>query len=85
MTNREKLLEELNQLDSAQLYGILADNRLVTLMEDYQCMDCETLHRSPCPILDDDCESCRLSTVAWLDLPCKVERLIPEGGYGYGT
>lgn len=84
MTNREKLVEELSRLDSAQLYGILADNRLVTLMEDYMCMDCEELYKSVCPILKDDDAYCRLPTDKWLDLPCKVERLIPEG-YDYGA
>lgn len=84
MTNREKLLEELGKLNSTQFYQIMSDNLLVTIMEDHQCLTCETLYGSVCPIMSDERATCRLPTEGWLDLPCTVERLITEG-YDHGA
>lgn len=84
MTNREMLLEELGKLNSTQLYDILSEGRILMVMEDHQCLECEALYASPCPILSDERATCRLPTEGWLDLPCKVDRLISEE-YTYGA
>lgn len=79
MTNREKLLDELGRLDSAALCHLIDDNRLVTILENHLCAECEAIYKTLCPImLHDDYAPCRLPLEAWMDLPCHLDRLIPE-------
>ena len=83
MTHREALLEELSELTSEQLFKVLFSNmgegdKLLRIIGDYQCADCRSLRGGTCPAEEsgEDCETHGLSTEAWLDLPCKRERLV---------
>ena len=76
MTNRDQLIDELAALDGAQLYAVLADNRLTQRIDDLKCEDCHRLHGGMCPAPEDG-DVCALTEEDWLELPCERERLLP--------
>lgn len=74
MTNREKLMEELGQLDNQQLINVLDDGSLTLLIDEYACGDCKADHGGECPLRgDDDCDG---NALKWLDMPCRHDQLL---------
>lgn len=66
MTNRDRLLEELGEMDGEQLYQALADNRSTRLIDDAMCAACHRMHDGKCPKPDDG--ECALTFRAWLNM-----------------
>ena len=77
MTNREKIVAELSELPTGEFYGAFADNRLCVAMDGAMCEDCMELF-GPCPCTVSDGVPCRITTAAWLEMPCRHERMMPE-------
>lgn len=76
MTNREKLMEELNALSNDAFYMMLADNRLTRAMDDAQCDYCKA-HVRRCPSQDCDDVPCPVSLSDWLNLPNAGAPILP--------
>ena len=83
MTNREKLMLELTEITSEDLFTLLfghngVSDRLERILGGYQCADCKAKCGGECParLTEEDCGLHGLSPEAWLDLPCKRERLV---------
>ena len=75
MTNREKLMEELAGLSGYEFFRAMADNHTTMAIDRGMCADCEELF-AYCPLLDREDQPCRLTVEAWLDMPCRRERML---------
>ena len=75
MTNREKLMSEMNGLDNRQLMDALGDGSLAYLIDEYACADCKAEHGGECRCAEED-DGCCGNGEKWLDMPCRHERLL---------
>ena len=71
MTNREKLMEELNGLDGGALYAALAKNRVIMAMEFAMCVDCKAANGGECPTAHGDDIPCPFNIAEWLSMPAR--------------
>lgn len=73
MTNRRKLLTELEQLSSAELFAVLGPWDLANKLSDLSCIDCRAGHLAECEV-----DKCNFSIERWLDMPCTRESILKE-------
>ena len=76
MTNWDRLLEELGEMDGEQLYQALADNRSTRLIDDAMCAACHRMHDGECPKPDDS--GCALTIGAWLNMAWDGTSILEE-------
>lgn len=78
-TNREALMEELDELDNEtfELMVLDCNSHLPDTLESIKCGECKEKHGGKCPAPGDD-DPCVISLADWLSQPCQCERLIPE-------
>lgn len=76
MTNKEALLEELNELDGAAFEHMVVSRQsdLPDRLFEAMCADCKTRYGGKCPHPGDN--DCHYEMADWLAEPCKHERLI---------
>ena len=81
MTNREALMEELDDMTDEAFNEFLnghpiADQKLEAIC----CAECKSRHDGKCPRHDDDDGRCSdyFNRIEWLSQPCTRERLLPE-------
>ncbi len=75
LTNRDKLMEELQEMSANALYLAFADNHITRAIDDAMCVDCKAKHgrcistddHTPCPFTLDD----------WMDAPNTGKRILP--------
>jgi hypothetical protein len=84
VSNRERLLAELQALTSEDLYRAMTDNRGAMLIDDATCASCQRKHGGKCPRPDDDAV-CMQPVEDWLDMawdgtPILAEIALVEGG-----
>ena len=70
MTNREKLMEELNGLGNAEMYAALMNNRATNAMEFAMCVDCKAMNGGECPVNKKDAP-CPFNIAEWLSMPAR--------------
>lgn len=85
MTNREKLMEELNAMSSDDLYMAFADNHVTRAIDDAMCDDCKA-RRGRCVSGGDD-EPCPVTLGDWMDMPAREAAILSRDGEreGVGT
>ena len=76
VSNREKLMEELETLDGKEFLRILKDGALLMKIDCLMCEDCRNENGGRCPYPDDD--QCATSNEKWLEATCTRETLIGE-------
>ena len=78
MTNREKILSEMEALDGEDLYKALGKADLGNRLCENKCRDCEAMRGGHCEDDDDADDRCP-SWGEWMNYDCRAERiLMPE-------
>lgn len=73
MTNRDKLLSEIDRLDGEALFRMLGHVALADRLSDLLCQDCRAMHGGACPSPGDN--GCP-EVADWLGWPCTHETII---------
>ena len=71
MTNREKLMEELDGLGNAEMYAAMMNNRASDAMEFAMCVDCRAANGGECPTAHGDDMPCPFNIAEWLSMPAR--------------
>ena len=74
MTNREKIMAEINAMDDEQLADLLLGSEYSNTIANEVCGDCEA-ELGPCTYENVD-DTCQLSEANWMRKPCRRERLL---------
>jgi len=74
VTNREKIMAEINAMDDEQLADFLLGSEYGNALSFEVCGDCEAEY-GPCPYHDEG-DRCNLSEAEWMNKPCRRERLL---------
>lgn len=78
ITNREKLMEELNAMSSDDLYMAFADNHVTRAIDDAMCDDCKA-RRGRCVATGED-EPCPVTLEDWMDMPARGAAILNRDG-----
>lgn len=78
MTNREALMDELDELDADAFVKLVldSDSSLPGELLSIKCHECHQQHGGKCPKPDDG--DCVMTMAEWLSQPCTRRRLISE-------
>ena len=77
MTNRDKLMEELDALSDAALYDAMADNHVNIAINIARCADCKAGHGGRCAFYDDD-DHCPATFEDWMEAEARETAILPE-------
>ena len=83
MTNREKLMEELSEMSSDDLYMAFADNHVTRAIDDAMCDDCKA-RRGRCVATGED-EPCPVTLEDWMDMPARGAAILNRDGERKGV
>ena len=75
MTNKEKILDEMAGMTTAQMVEAIWDGGLRDQLDAIMCRECEAAHGGECPVGEGDCEK---TLEGWLGEECTREYLIGE-------